>query len=434
MTSCEEPVEGSYFVSTYPPFSAWGEARVEDYQAALSREVTGDVPLGLYAHIPFCELRCSFCYYLSQANPDSGRIESYLDCLELELAHLAATPALRQRELSFLYFGGGTPSMLSADQIRRLMAGLEASFRRTKDAEVTFECAPRTTDLERLQVLRDHGVTRLSMGIQQLDDTVLRENSRVHSVHDVEAAMECIATIGFDVVNLDLIVGLAGETDETFFRSLERVIAMGAQSVTLYQLEIPFNTPLARAVRRGRTELALPSWDTKRRRLEAAFQELEKAGYTVRSAYAAVRDPGAHRFVYQEAQYRGADLLGVGASAFSYIGGVHHQNIASTGRYMACVSDGDLPLYRAHALSDDEQVVREFVLQLKTGGCCTRPFRERFGVNLLDRFSEPLAHFREIGWIETVAGEINVTRAGLLHVDRMIPAFYDDRYKSIRYF
>ena len=433
MVSCVEPVEGSYFISTYPPFSTWREDRVEDYRAVLARESPSSGPLGLYAHIPFCDERCSFCYYLSQANPEPSGIESYLDCLKLELQHLAATAVLRERELSFLYFGGGTPSLLSADQIRRLMGHVEASFGRSADAEVTFECAPRTADLERLKALRECGVTRLSLGIQQLNDAVLQLNGRVHSVHDVETAVERVQSVGFDVVNLDLIVGLVGETDETFFHSLERVIAMGAESVTMYQLEIPFNTPLANTIRKGREPLKVPSWGVKRRRLAAAFHELERAGYTVRSAYAAVRDPQRHRFVYQEAQYRGAELLGIGASAFSYVGGVHHQNIASTGRYRASVNGGDLPLYRAHTLSPEEQVVREFALQLKLGGCDTQYFRDRFDVDVLGLFSKPLATFRDMGWVETTAERIALTRAGLLRADRLITEFYDDRYAAVRY-
>jgi len=428
-----EPLEGSYFVSTYPPFSTWSGSARECYRAALANESTADVPLGLYAHIPFCDLRCRYCYYLSQANPAADSVESYLDCLEVEMALLGASPALRHRELSFIYFGGGTPSMLLPDQIERLMAFVRRSFTWAEGAEVTFECAPRTVGVDRLAVLRQCGVTRLSLGVQQLDDEVLSRNGRVHTVSDVEKAVECIQSVGFDVVNLDLIVGLVGETEDTFFRSLGRVIEMDPQSVTLYQLEIPFNTPLARAVRSRRDSLAIPSWETKRRRLDAAFRRLEGAGYFVRSAYAAVRNPSQHGFVYQDSQYRGADLVGAGASAFSYLSGVHHQNLASVRDYSTCLGRGDLPLYRAHALSADEQMVRQFVLQLKLGGCRTGAFRRSFDVDPLERFAQPLSHFEGLGWVEADADAVRVTREGLLRVDRMIPAFYNAEHQTVRY-
>ena len=431
--SSSEPVEGSYFVSSYPPFSTWGESEVGAYRAALGRETGTDTPLGLYVHIPFCDARCRYCYYLSEANPDEEAVEDYVDCVLRELEYYSTALALRMRPLSFLYFGGGTPSMLSPGQIRRMMAGVSVSFSCAAGAEATFECAPKTATPERLKELNDCGVTRLSIGVQQLDDEVLRSNGRIHSVRDVEEAVACADSVDFDIVNLDLIVGLVNETEESFFRSLEDVIALGPESVTLYQLEIPFNTPLARALRQRPDEMAVPSWETKRQRLSSAFDSLESAGYTVRSAYAAVRDPVKHRFVYQEAQYHGADLIGVGASAFSYLDGVHHQNIASTDRYRARLNDGEQPFYRAHALSSEERMIREFVLQLKLGGCMTREFRERFDVDVLDVFAEPLARFEELGWIKADSDEVRVTRAGLVRVDRLIPAFYREEHQGIRY-
>ena len=299
--------------------------------------------------------------------------------------------------------------------------------------EISFECAPKSVTPEKLHILRDAGVNRISLGVQQLDDDILKTNGRVHLTSDVERAYRRIRETGFDVVNLDLIVGLVGETDETFFSSLERTMAMAAESLTIYQLEIPLNTPLYRAWREGSLSSPPPSWPTKRERLLAAYARVAEAGYTWRSAYTAVRDPERHRFVYQDEQYAGADLIGVGASSFSHLQGVNHQNFAGPRRYVDAVTQGRLPTWRGYRMSGDERLVREFVLQLKLGRVELGPLRLKYGIDVLKRFEIPLVEARDGGLVAWDEAVIEVRPEGLVRVDRMIPAFYRQEHRSIRY-
>jgi oxygen-independent coproporphyrinogen-3 oxidase len=237
----------------------------------------------------------------------------------------------------------------------------------------------------------------------------------------------------FDEVNVDLMVGLVGETDESFATSLERVMAMGPDSITLYQLELPPYTPLARAVRDGAARGELADWSTKRMRLAYAFARLEEAGYLVRSGYAAARNTRHRRFVYQEEQYRGADLLGLGASSFSYVAGAHYQNLVSLDAYLASIRDGRLPISRAYLLDRDERLVREFVLQLKLGRVEASFFRHKFGVDIVARFAAPLERFAARGWLTCDQSGVTLTRAGLLCVDRLLAAFYLPEHQGVRY-
>jgi oxygen-independent coproporphyrinogen-3 oxidase len=195
--------------------------------------------------------------------------------------------------------------------------------------EATFECAPKSVTEPKLRALREGGITRLSMGVQQLNDEILKKNGRVHLAGDVERAYAIIRRLDFEVVNIDLMVGLLGESDESFMESLERIIQMNPDSVTIYQLELPLNTPLYRALGKSVPAGSLATWEVKRTRLANGFARLETAGYQLRSAYTAAHFPQHQRFVYQVAQYHGADLLGIGASAFSYIDGIHCQNLTS---------------------------------------------------------------------------------------------------------
>ncbi len=290
------------------------------------------------------------------------------------------------------------------------MRSIQAVFPWNEAAEVTFECAPKTTTERKLAVLHEMGVTRISLGVQQLDDAVLKQNDRIHLVHDVERAYSAIQHIGFQTVNIDLMVGLVGETEQSFRKSLERIIEMKPNSVTIYQMEIPQNTPLYRALRDGSLESELTTWSVKRARLGHAFTQLEQAGYTIRSAYTAVRDPEQNRFLYQYDQYHDADLLGIGVASFSYLAGVHYQNITSLEEYLTSLSSDRLPLHRAYPLDDDERLVREFVLQLKLGQIEARYFRDKFDVEICQRFAEPLQRLVSQGWLTVNHHGVSLTR------------------------
>jgi oxygen-independent coproporphyrinogen-3 oxidase len=426
-----QPAAGNYFVSNYPPFSVWTEAAVADYRRLLDRP-GGEATLGLYVHIPFCVDRCHYCYYRSHEDK-LAEADRYLAALAAELQRYARTPALSGRSLDFVYFGGGTPSLLSTARVERLLGALQRALPWNAACEVTFECAPRSVAVSKLRTLRQLGITRISLGVQQLDDDVLRANGRVHLVADVERAFGAIRAVGFDVVNVDLIVGLVGETDDSFFGSLERVIGMAPDSITIYQLEIPLNTPLYRSLADGTLATPPADWDRKRDRLGRAFDRIERAGYSIRSGYAAIRDPVRHRFVYQEEQYRGADLLGIGASAFSHLGGINQQNLVSLAGYFEAVERGGLPLWRAYALSDDERLVREFVLQLKLGRIDCDGFAGRFGVDVEERFAAPIAQAAAAGWLRLDARAIVLTRDGLLRADWLLRDFYRPEHRGVRY-
>jgi oxygen-independent coproporphyrinogen-3 oxidase len=424
-----QPLVGGYFVSAYPPFSFWSDSGSESYEALLGRSAPAS-GFGLYLHVPFCAQRCHYCYYLSHDDRPEA-IERYLGAVERELDLCAAQPYLRGRSAEFVYFGGGTPSLLSEARIRRLLGAVQSRFPWHAAREVTFECAPRSVTAAKLEALRELGVTRLSIGAQQLADEVLRLNGRIHQVEDIERAFELAREVGFEVINVDLIAGLLGETDRSFGDSLGRLLTLAPDSVTIYLLEIPHNTPLFRSIRGGALQAPLPGWDVKRVRLDQGFARLESAGYILRSAYTAVRDPERHGFVYQDAQYSGADLLGVGVSSFSYLGGVHHQNIATLGQYVDALEAGLLPLGRAYALDAEELLVRELVLQLKLGRVDLRRLHELYSIDPRERFAGEIEVLVERGLVAVEGEWLTLTRQGLLSVDSLVRDFYLPQHRDV---
>src|SRR5206468_2240512 len=171
---------GNYFVANYPPFSFWKPAHLPAARTALATPPAPGTPLGLYLHIPFCRKRCKFCYFRVYTDKNARDVEVYLDALVKEVELYRAQPAVNNRPLHFVYFGGGTPSFLSAAQLKGLFDRLLQLFDWHDAAEVTFECEPGTLQQHKLETLRQAGVTRLSLGIENFDDKILEANGRAH--------------------------------------------------------------------------------------------------------------------------------------------------------------------------------------------------------------------------------------------------------------
>ena len=325
---------GSYFVANYPPFSTWTTDAVEAAaRPALATPAPAGVPLGLYLHIPFCRKRCHFCYFRVYTDKNAAEVQSYLDVLGREWELYAEQPAIAGRPLDFVYFGGGTPSFLSVRQLRSLVDRLSAVTPWTDASEITFECEPGTLTESKLAAIREMGVTRLSLGVEHFDDQMLEINGRAHRSAEIYRAYAFARSVGFPQINIDLIAGMLGESDDKWRAAVEKVVALDPDSVTIYQMELPFNTTISSDLLHGNGQFqhAVAPWSTKRRWVDEAFAELERAGYTVGSAYTAVKDPSRTRFVYRDRLWQGADLAGLGVASFGHVNGVHMQNLDSWG-------------------------------------------------------------------------------------------------------
>ena len=428
---------GSYFVANYPPFSTWtADAVAAAAQPALAAHAPPDVPLGLYLHIPFCRKRCHFCYFRVYTDKNAAEVQSYLDVLGREWELYAEQPAIAGRPLDFVYFGGGTPSFLSVRQLRGLVDRLSAVSPWSEASEITFECEPGTLTESKLAAIRELGVTRLSLGVEHFDDQVLEINGRAHRSAEIYRAYAFARSVGFPQINIDLIAGMLGESDDKWQAAVEKVIALDPDSVTIYQMELPFNTTISSDLLHGngQFEQAVAPWSTKRRWVDEAFRELERAGYTVGSAYTAVKDPARTRFVYRDRLWQGADLAGLGVASFGHVNGVHMQNLDSWSAYAEAIQAGRLPLNRAYRPTDEERLIRELVLQLKLGSIRPSYFREKYGVSVRDRFTGPLASLARDGYLaESTPETVRLSRDGLLRVDSLLPRFFLPAHTDIRY-
>ena len=244
---------GNYFVSNYPPFSQWKPEFVGEALAALQEAARVDEPLGLYIHIPFCRKRCKFCYFKVYTDKNSSEIEVYLDALIKENELYSRTRGFQGRQLRFAYFGGGTPSYVSEKQLHYLVDGLNRHVSWENAEEVTFECEPGTLQKSKLEALKEIGVTRLSLGIEHFDDQILEVNGRAHLSPEIYRAYDWARAVGFPQINIDLIAGMVGESEEKWRDTVRRAIELEPDSVTIYQMELPYNTVISQEmIKKGR--------------------------------------------------------------------------------------------------------------------------------------------------------------------------------------
>jgi oxygen-independent coproporphyrinogen-3 oxidase len=434
----DDPTEvGSYFVAMYPPFSVWtGEAVEADAKPALAAAPAPGVPLGMYLHIPFCRKRCHFCYFRVYTDRNAQEVNSYLDVLAREWMLYADLPAVAGRPLNFVYFGGGTPSFLSTSQLEGLVTRLTAARSWAGAEEITFECEPGTLTEAKLRVIRQLGVTRLSLGVENFSDEILTANGRAHRSPEVYRAYDFARSLDFPQINIDLIAGMLGETDENWRDCVEKTLALQPDSVTIYQMELPFNTTISGNLLKGTGQFTQPvaGWATKRRWVQEAFEALEAAGYHIGSAYTAVKDPSRTKFLYRDRLWQGADMVALGVASFGHVNGVHMQNLDRWETYADAVERGALPLARAYRPTAEERLIREFILQLKLGSLRPVYFQQKYGVDVLARFRDPLASLQAEGFLKSATPEaIALTRAGLLRVDALLPRFFLPEHLGRRY-
>ena len=433
----EQPEVGSYFVANYPPFSVWtADAVAAAAKPALEQLPAPGTPLGLYLHIPFCRKRCHFCYFRVYTDKNAQEVEDYLDVLVREMQLYAELPAYAGRPLSFVYFGGGTPSFLSTRQLESLVGRLDGITPWRHAEEITFECEPGTLSETKLSAIRSMGVTRLSLGVENFDDRILELNGRAHRSPEIFRAYQTARSLAFPQINIDLIAGMLGETDDNWMACVEATLDLAPDSVTIYQMELPYNTTISSDLLKGtgRFNEAVAGWSTKRRWVQEAFEALEKAGYHIGSAYTAVKDRGTTTFMYRDRLWQGADLAGLGVASFGHINGVHMQNLDQWETYSDAVRRGHLPLARAYRPTDEEKMVREFVLQLKRGWIRPAYFAQKYGVDVLQRFAAPLASLDEDGYLDGASADaVRLNRQGLLRVDVLLQRFFLPQHAGIRY-
>jgi oxygen-independent coproporphyrinogen-3 oxidase len=307
--------------------------------------------LGLYLHIPFCRQRCHFCAFYLEVHREPAA-DAFLCALRTELGLYAQAPVTAGRPLQSIYFGGGTPTVLTARQLTAILDAVRQSFRLDPECEVTVEAHPATVTDSYLSDLQREGVTRLSLGAESMHDTELAAIGRPGGTTETAAAVAAARRAGFKNISLDLMYGLPGQTLETWVRTLNVCCDLSPTHLSCYALTIEDGTRLAHDIRRERVT---PPDESLQIEMDAAAQEvLGQAGF-VRYEISNYAKPGFechHNLLY----WTQGDYLGLGPSAQSFLSGVRFGNVADLTSYESALSEGRLPVDERVTLSPEEQL------------------------------------------------------------------------------
>lgn len=367
---------------------------------------------GVYIHVPFCSTRCGYCDFNTYTAGELGSTagpDTYLDSLEVEL-EMAVASLENPRQAETIFIGGGTPSLIGADGLARVLGAVRNTFGIAADAEVTTESNPESTSPEFFAGLREAGYNRISLGMQSASSSVLRVLDRTHTPGRPVAAAKEAREAGFEHVNLDMIYGTPTETDDDVLKTLDAVLEANVDHVSAYSLIVEDGTAMARKVRKG--ELPAPDEDVYADRFELIDARLRSAGfdwYEV-SNWAKPGGECKHNMGY----WVDGDWWGAGPGAHSHIGDRRFYNIKHPARYSAQIAAGELPIKETELLTVQDHHTERVMLGLR--------LKQGVPLNLFAPAARPVIDRHIAGGLLYInaLGNLAVTDAGRLLADGII--------------
>jgi oxygen-independent coproporphyrinogen-3 oxidase len=370
---------------------------------------------GIYIHIPFCKSRCSYCDFATDIYRDAGSVERYIDALVREIDMFQLVPPFRSTDT--IYFGGGTPSLLSAKQVQRIIETIGRKFELSNIREITMEMNPATVSPETLRDYRTLGVNRASFGVQTFDDRALKLLARGHNANDARETFKMLRDAGFENVSFDLIAGLPGQTLGAWERNLNEAVTMQPEHLSLYLLEIHEGTPLAEQVRSRRHPQ--PDEDVAAAMYEIMLDKLAAAGYEQYEISNFSRPGFESR---HNTKYWTLDpVLGFGVSAHSFYGKQRYANERDTAKYVEMIENSG----SAEVMREEIDLSSEFAflgLRMERG-IDRGDFAGRFGFDLAGNFQAEIDRLIDIGLLETTESIIRLTPKGKLYSNEVFSVF-----------
>ena len=371
-------------------------------------------PLGLYLHIPFCEAICNYCNF-NRGLLEAGLKRRYLDALSLEIGSSGDGD-----RVDSIFFGGGTPSVLEASEVSRLITQCRSSFAVDPAAEITLEMNPETASRERLDGYRAAGVTRLSLGVQSFRDDELRRLGRLHTADRAIAAFGLARAAGFDDISVDLMVWLPEQTVSHWIESVETLVGLGPEHASLYLLELYPNAPLREEMARGGWSQA-PD-ETAAEMYHTGFDRLDSAGYR-QYEISNVARPG-RRSRHNLKYWSDGAWVGFGCGAHSTRDGRRWHNVSEIGSYIDRLTGGLSPAAGCRTLSTEERATDTLFLGLQLSeGVDVAAVEQRYGVDVWARWGRELVPFVEAGVLSRDRNRLCLTRNGMLLANEVMQVF-----------
>ena len=393
--------------------------------------------INLYVHIPFCINRCTFCCCYSAGRQAEVIVEEYLNALKKEVELLVKTSKFENAAIRYIYFGGGTPTYLSARQLEDLIGFLRRRLNIVPDAGFTCETSPETTvgsaGKERLQALRESGVNRLSMGIQSFDDNILKLIGRKHTGEAAMSAYRNSLDAGFENMNIDILFGLPGQTLEQWEADLKVATDLKPGWISSYRLRI--ENPKMHEAFIKKTDL-FPDKETFLLMNIMSIEGLTDAKYQQAQAPHTFLLPSKVQVIPRH--HLGEEELGLGVAARTYLDGVRYESFHNLKRYMASINEGQLGISFAGKYSRRQRIERETVMMFRgSKGVSRSDFSTRFGLDVDVMFGERLEKLKQAGMITDDGETYRLSKKGLLFAVEVFKQFYSQdavsRFKNMIY-
>lgn len=360
----------------------------------------------IYIHIPFCEHICYYCDF-NKVFLEGQPVDKYVDLLIKEMEMVTEKQVMKPVETIFV--GGGTPTTLTEAQLTRLCSAVQRLFPIAKEAEFSFEANPGDLSVSKLQVMKEHGVNRLSMGVQSFNNELLKKIGRIHTVDDVYQSVNNAKQVGFENVSIDLIFSLPGQTEADFEDTLTKALNLDLPHYSAYSLIIEPKTIFYNLMQKGK--LLLPGEDAEANMYEMLMSTMEKHGrrqYEI-SNFAKPGFESRHNIVYWSNEH----YFGFGAGAHGYVGETRYANYGPLKKYMQPLEKNELPIFQQKELTLKEKMEEEMFLGLrKVVGVDKAQFQAKFGQPLDTTFARAIEKTIEKGWLESTQGSIRLTRRG----------------------
>ena len=374
----------------------------------------------MYIHIPFCTHICYYCDFVKvilQGQP----VDDYLKALikEMKLTFTKIPP----RTMKTIFIGGGTPTALTAEQLSLLLDAIQTNVAIARDVEFTIEANPGDLTKEKLAVLKEFGVNRLSIGVQSFRDHLLERIGRKHRAKDVYESVVLAQEMGFSNISIDLMYGLPDQTMEDVAHSLEEFFRLDIQHCSAYSLIVEPKTVFYNLMQKGK--LRLPSQDLEADMYEFIMNEMEKHGFKQYeiSNYARPGFASKHNLVY----WNNEEYYGFGAGAHSYLQHVRRANMNPIRKYIEKLTNDELPVRQEIFVSKKEAMEEEMFLGLrKNAGVSIATFLEKYSIHPLEYYKEQIEQLTKQGLIEVTAGHIRLTEKGRMIGNEVFMAFLGD--------
>lgn len=362
--------------------------------------------IGLYIHIPFCRQKCLYCDFPSWAGRE-GEMQAYTDALAKEIANRAKE--YPDREIVSVFFGGGTPTVLSIAQLKQLMQAVRGNWRIATDAEITTEANPGTLDAEMAAALREMGFNRLSMGVQAWQNSLLRALGRIHSIEGFLENYQAVREAGFANINTDLMFALPEQTMEDWQETVRQIVRLQPEHISAYSLILEEGTPFYERYERGELEPAAEELDREMYHWAAAY--LAENGYEQYeiSNFAKKGRQSRHNRIYWQAE----EYLGLGLGAHSYMEGERFHNSYDMQKYICAEGKADILKEDAERTTEKDALAEFMFLGLRlTEGISFARFRERFGMEMDDIYGKEIEKLLAEGLLIQDKTGIRLTKRG----------------------